>query len=59
MIFNLVFDRKYSTHQALIHITDEKREQLNSGNFDCGIFVDLQNASHPLDQDTVIQKGKI
>ena len=59
MVFNLVFDRKYSTHQALIYITDEIREQLNSGNFACGIFFDFQNASHPLDQDIVIQKGKI
>ena len=35
------FRQKYSTSHALIHLTDKIREQLDSGNFACGIFVDL------------------
>ena len=33
------FRQKYSTFHALIHLTDKIREQLDSGNFACGIFV--------------------
>ena len=38
------FRQKYSTSHALIHLTDKIREQLDSGKFACGIFVDLQKA---------------
>ena len=35
------FRKKYSTSHALIYLTDKIREQLDSGNFAYGIFVDL------------------
>ena len=42
VIYNLQFGfrQKYSTSHALIHLSD----QLDSGNFACGIFVDLLKA---------------
>ena len=50
------FRRKYSTSRALIHLTDKIRQQLDSGNFACGIFVDLQKAFDTVDYDILIQK---
>ena len=50
------FRQKYSTFHALIHLTDKIREQLDSGNFACGIFVDLQKAFETVDHDIFIQK---
>ena len=43
VIYNLLFGfrQKYSTSYALIHLTNKIREQLEGGNFACGIFVDL------------------
>ena len=38
------FRQKYSTSHALIHLTDKIIEQLDSGTFASGIFVDLQKA---------------
>ena len=51
-----VFRQKYSTSHALIHLTDKIREQLDSGNFTCGIFVDLQKAFNTVDHVVLIQK---
>ena len=50
------FRQKYSTSRALIHLTDKIRQQLDSGNFACGIFVDLQKAFDTVDYDILIQK---
>ena len=36
------FRQEYSTSHALIHLNDKIREQLDSGNFACRIFVYLQ-----------------
>ena len=36
------FRQKYSTSHAFINLTDKIREQPQSVNFDCGIFVDPQ-----------------
>ena len=46
VIYDLQFDfrQKCSTSHVLIHLTDKIREQLDSGNLACGIFVDLQKA---------------
>ena len=49
------FRQKYSTPHALIHLTDKIREQLDSGNFTCGIFVDLQKAFDTVDSYTKIE----
>ena len=53
---NLVLEKKYSTSHALIHLTDKIREQLDSGNFACGIFNDLQKAFDTVDHGILIQK---
>ena len=45
------FRQKYSTSHALVHLTDKIREQLDSGNFACETFIDLQNASDTVDYD--------
>ena len=50
------FRQKYSTSHALIHLTDKIREHRDSGNFACGIFVDLQKTFYTVDHDTLIQK---
>ena len=50
------FRQKYSTCYALIRLTDKIREQLDSGNFACGIFVDLQKAFDTVDHDILIEK---
>ena len=46
VIYDLQFSfrQKYSTTHALIHLTNKITEQLDSGNFACGIFIDLQKA---------------
>ena len=41
--FQFGFTQKHSTSHALIHLTDKMREQLGSGNFARGIFIDLQD----------------
>ena len=50
------FRQKYSTFHALIHLTDKIREQLDSVNFTCGIFVDLKKEFDTVDYDILIQK---
>ena len=49
------FRQKYCASHALIHLTDKTREQLDSGSFACGIFVDLQKAFGTIDNDLLIQ----
>ena len=44
MISNLVFDKKQSTSNVLIHLKDKIPEQLHKGNFGCGIFVNFWKA---------------
>ena len=50
------FRQKYSTSHALIHLTNKIGEQLDSGNFACGIFVNLQKAFDTVDHDILKQK---
>ena len=45
------FKQKYSTSHASIHLTDKIREQLDSWNFACVIFVDIQKAFDTVDRD--------
>ena len=58
VIYDLQFSfwQKYSTSHALIHLTGKIREQLDIGNFTCGIFVDLQRAFGKVDHEILIQK---
>ena len=50
------FSQKHSASHALIHLTDKIREQLDKGNFACGIFVDFQKAFDTVDPQILIQK---
>ena len=53
--FQFGFRQKYSTSLALILLTEKIREHIDSRNFACGIFVDLQKAFDTLDHDILIQ----
>ena len=46
LVYNLQFGfrQKCSTTHALIHLNEKIREQIGSGKYDCGIFVDFQKA---------------
>ena len=50
-VYNLQvgFRQKHSTTQALIHLTNKIREQLDSGKHGCGVFVDFQKAFDTVD----------
>ena len=50
------FRQKCSTSHTLIYLTEKIREQLYSGNFACGIFVDLQKPFDTVDHDILIQR---
>ena len=44
LVYNLQFGfpQKLSTTDTLIHLTEKIREQLDSGKYGCGLFVDFQ-----------------
>ena len=48
---NLIFDKQfgfqsnYSTNHALLSITEPIRDHIDSGNYVCGVFVDLEDLS--------------
>ena len=50
------FRQNYSTSHALIHLTEEIRNQLDHGRFGCGIFIDFQKAFDTVDHDILIYK---
>ena len=54
--FQFGFRQKYSTSHALNHLNDKIRQQQDSGNVTCEIFVDLQVAFDTVDHDILIQK---
>ena len=58
LIYSLQFGfrQKHSTSHAFTHLTDKIREQLDKGNFACGIFVDFQKAFDTVDHQILIQK---
>ena len=50
------FRKKHSTNHALIEITENIRQALDSKKFACGIFVDLQKAFDTVNHDILIAK---
>ena len=48
------FRQKYSTIHALISLTEDIRKNLQEGNIDCGIFVDLQKAFDTVEHDILL-----
>ena len=58
LVYNLQFGfrQKHSTTHALIHLTEKIREQLDSGKYGCGIFVDFQKAFDTVDHTILAQK---
>ena len=57
-IYNLQygFRPKYSTSHALIHITEQIREALDSGKIACGVFVDFQKAFDTVNHHILLKK---
>ena len=56
MTYNLVFRSKHSTSHALISITAKIQEALDTGNFACGVFIDLQKAFDTVDHNILLDK---
>ena len=50
------FRKKHSTNHTLINITENIRNALDSGQFACGIFVDLQKAFDTVDHEILLSK---
>ena len=52
------FRSNHSTSHALVSITEKIRETIDTGNFACGIFIDLQKAFDTVDHDILVSKLK-
>ena len=50
------FRKKCSTVHALISLTGSIRKNLDEGNIDCGIFIDLQNSFDTVEHDILLLK---
>ena len=50
------FRAKHSTSHALVSITEENREALDTGQFACGICIDLLKAFHTVDLNILASK---
>ena len=50
------FRAKHSTNHALFSLTETIRDALDSGNFACGIFIDLQKAFDTVDHQILLKK---
>ena len=58
IIYNLQFGFRQNIQHLMLSsiLTYKIREQLDNGNFACGIFVDLQNVFDTIDHDIRIDK---
>ena len=50
------FQRKYSTNNAFIDITEKIRSALDQNTFACGVFIDLQKAFDTVNHDILLHK---
>ena len=50
------FRQEYSTVHTFISPTENIRKNLDEGNIDCGIFVDLQKAFDTIEHDILLSK---
>ena len=50
------FRKKHSTTHALMKLTEDIRQALDSGKFSCGIFIDLQKAFDTVDHKILLAK---
>jgi len=50
------FRAKHSTEHALLSLTESIRKTLDSGQFVCGVFIDLQKAFDTVDHNILISK---
>ena len=50
------FRKKCSTAHSLIEITEKIKESIDSGNFGCGIFIDLKKAFDTVNHTILLQK---
>ena len=58
IIFSLQFGfrQKYSTTDALVHLTHKIRHEIDKGNYACGIFADIQKAFDTVDHHILLKK---
>ena len=58
IIFSLQFGfgQKYSTTHAPIHLTGKIRQEIDKGNYACGIFVDVQKAFDTVEHHVLLKK---
>ena len=50
------FRKQHSTTHALIDLTEDIRQAIDSNTFSCGVFIDLQKAFDTVDHDILLKK---
>ena len=50
------FRKNHSTNHALLHLTEDIRQAIDSNKFACGVFIDLQKAFDTVDHNILLKK---
>ena len=50
------FRKKHSTNHAILSILEDIKNNLDSNNFVCGVFIDLEKAFDTVNHDILIKK---